>query len=492
MYTILFFDDSMLHNRSNLSRKTGTPTIIEEGTFEDPYIDTAWGYPSVVFDEISSKWRCYYQGELGSPHNQAIHVMAESDDGINWQIPDLSKLVKIQDRLTPHQIYPNLNEWCGLYTDSNFHTKKDGALTSSKYKMLASRRQKNWQFSKKIVLTPTLLTSSDGIQWHDTDIRWHPYSADPGYFVYWNSFKKSYVITLRPEHGDRRIAISETKDWKTFTKPEIILQTDPLDTEASLFYGMPVIEYDQMFIGLLWIYHVDPTLLQNEKFPLGSFDMEFGDDLTRIMGKIDCQLSYSVNGIHFQRSLRDPFIQNSDPGKHGSGCIYPSSLVPYKDTLRIYSSSSKGEHAQIRFKPELKQSAILVHEIRKDGFVYLEPSGGTGELTTKWLLIQGDNFSINTNVPNGEILVQIMDHVGNPIEGYEYENCIRYSGDSLNWKPMWSNNNQLSKLKNRIIKIGIKVTNGRIYAIRGNFELFQSWPEVRRYINSISTNKKVN
>ena len=85
-----------------------------------------------------------------------------------------------------------------------------------------------------------------------------------------------------------------------------------------------------------------------------------------------------------------------------------------------------------------------------------------------------------------------MDHVGNPIEGYEYENCIRYSGDSLNWKPMWSNNNQLSKLKNRIIKIGIKVTNGRIYAIRGNFELFQSWPEVRRYINSISTNKKVN
>ena len=144
MYTILFFDDSMLHNRSNLSRKTGKPTIIDEGTFEDPYIDTAWGYPSVVFDEISSKWRCYYQGELGSPHNQAIHVMAESDDGINWQIPDLSKLVKIQDRLTPHQIYPNLNEWCGLYTDSNFHTKKDGVLTSSKYKMLASRRQKNW------------------------------------------------------------------------------------------------------------------------------------------------------------------------------------------------------------------------------------------------------------------------------------------------------------------------------------------------------------
>ena len=122
--------------------------------------------------------------------------MAESDDGINWQIPDLSKLVKIQDRVTPHQIYPNLNEWCGLYTDSNFHTKKDAALTSSKYKMLASRRQKNWQFSKKIVLTPTLLTSSDGIQWHDTDIRWHPYSADPGYFVYWNSFKKSYLSLI--------------------------------------------------------------------------------------------------------------------------------------------------------------------------------------------------------------------------------------------------------------------------------------------------------
>ena len=122
-------------------------------------------------------------------------------------------------------------------------------------------------------------------------------------FAYWNPHSNSYFISLRPHLADRRQALSETKDWKDFSPPVLLMQPDAQDTASSLFYGMPVIQYEQIFIGLLWIYHTDPIIKWNDKFQ-GLLEMNKGDDLSRVMGKIDCQLTYSLNGLHFQRTIR--------------------------------------------------------------------------------------------------------------------------------------------------------------------------------------------
>ena len=80
MATILFFDDWQLQSRQNLERRVGEPIPVPEGMFQDPCADVAWGYPTVVRDRASSRWRCFYQGEhLGSRYRN-LPLLAESDD----------------------------------------------------------------------------------------------------------------------------------------------------------------------------------------------------------------------------------------------------------------------------------------------------------------------------------------------------------------------------------------------------------------------------
>ena len=66
------------------------------------------------------------------------------------------------------------------------------------------------------------------------------------------------MLTTRPEGGDRRISVSETRDWESFTTPELALQCDPLDAPLTQIYGMPVIPYEGTYIGLVWLFHCIP------------------------------------------------------------------------------------------------------------------------------------------------------------------------------------------------------------------------------------------
>jgi hypothetical protein len=207
-------------------------------------------------------------------------------------------------------------------------------------------------------------------------------------------------------------------------------------------------------VGLLWLYHTAPAVDADNKFYLG---------------KVDCQLAYSYNGWHFQRTLREPFIGNAAPGEHGAGCVYPQTVVRDGDSLRIYSSASKGQHAQIRRSPASKQGAILLHTLRRDGFVYLEPEAGTGELTTRLLLWEGDEPELNVCAPDGDMRLQIVDDRATPLEGYHFEDCVPFRGDSTAWTPEWRDGRRVASLRDRIIRIQVRLTNGRLYAIRGNF-----------------------
>ncbi len=474
MYCLLFFDDWHLHSRTNLERHTGKPRMVPEGTLRDPNADTAWGYPSVIQDPESGRWRCYYQGEPSETGAYIVPLLAESDDGVHWELPDLTDRVEIADRMAPNQLFgkERFHEWCGIYQDPH----AEG--TDQWLKALIT-----WREGPGLRLISYLATSGDGMTWErHEDVRWHPTGNDPGQFAFWNPHRQSYVLSFRPRVADRRIALSETRDWREFTRPELAMQADALDTPSALLYGMPVFPYEQLFVALLWVYHTDPIVYPDEKFQ-GLLEMFEGDDTARIMGKIDCHLAYSVNGWNFQRTIREPLIPNGPPGDPSSGCIYPSSMVAVGDKLRIYSSASKGEHAQYRADPASGQGSILLHELRKDGFIYLEPPGGTGEFTTKWILWHGGEASLNVEVPDGEAMVQAMDQRGEPIEGYSYADCAAFRGESTGWTPAWQDGKTLSALAGRVIKLGVRIANGRVYALRGNYQ-FLTMPEARNYMQS--------
>jgi hypothetical protein len=204
------------------------------------------------------------------------------------------------------------------------------------------------------------------------------------------------------------------------------------------------------------VYHTDPVVDGTCKY---------------LLGKIDCQLAYSHDGWHFQRTLREPFLANGEPGEPGSGCIYPYTVIPTADEIRIYSSAAEGEHAQVRSQPESNQGALLLHTLRPDGFVYLAPDGGRGELITRPLLWQAGEPRLNIQAPCGEVRVQILDAEGQPLAGYRYEDCQPFRGDCFGWSPAWRDGRHVAALHDRVVRLQVKLTNARLYAIRGDFEV---------------------
>ncbi|MEJ7616682.1 MAG: hypothetical protein WKF30_06860 [Pyrinomonadaceae bacterium] len=442
--TMLFFDDWPLNRLDHVERRIGRPTPVTESVFVDPYVNVTWGYPSVFKDPSRrAQWQCLYQG-WDAKRERLYPLIAESEDGIVWRVPDLSAEVDLPGRAYPHQVLPveEFNEWSPCYYDER-------APSDERLKGLVVAFGKDYAKSY-------LWVSADGRRWRRKEgVIWQPEAPDPVSCVFWNSVRSSYVITTRPMGSDRRISLIETKDWRNFSSAELALQTDAQDTPLAEAYGMPVFFYEGFYIGLLWIYHVTPEVA-------GASPHKFW------RGKIDAQLAYSRNGWHFQRGLRERFMPNAEPGEFGAGCLQPASMViDEKDRIRIYSSATKFEHGV----PIPGDGAIIQHTMRRDGFVYLQSTGGPGTIGTRPLLWQGGPLKINLAATGGEAHVQITDSAGTPLTGYAFNDCEPFAGDALYWQPRWKEGRSLASFPERTLRIEVRLSNARLYAIRGQFTI---------------------
>ena len=447
--TMLFIDDHYLNRWEKVTRHVGQPELEPEATFRDPEHWTASGYPT-AFRHESGLWRMVYQGKALEPPQSKYPLVVESEDGIHWRIPDLSKSISLPGRRFRHQLFPidEFREWDAYYDDqtNNPEERVKGLVTNYGHGTL-------------------LWVSPDGLKWKKLDgVQWRPYYPDPPSTAFWNQIRGTYIINARPQPKThpRRIAFSETKDWRTYTEQELVLSADAQDTPLAELYGMPVFPYADKFVGLLWIYHTE------------------ADSMRKYWeGTTDVHLTYSYNGWHFQRTLRDPIMPNPGIGQPGNGVMRPHCLLVHDDEIRIYSSSSSlehGYHIQPFMGRERKSvgpalgkdhGALLMHRLRLDGFMYIQSNAGPGRIGTRALFWQGGEARLNVHSAH-EVRVQVTDVDGKVHEGYSYADCHPFKGDELYWTPRWKGGRGLSSFANKGIRLEIELNNARIFAIRGD------------------------
>ncbi len=317
MRSLMFFDDWCLARRDNVARRLGQPEWVPEATYEDPTSETPFSYPTVLYHSRMRRWRMFYLGRRTLPppgyRRTEWLLTAESDDGFHWERPDLSQRSQLPKRSRPHEVFDA----------QRLHTGGSVFLDET-----CEERRFKWLFlegydpGKPHQSVPRLACSADGYSWEvDPEARWHPGRPDPGIFTFRNSDQGAWTTVCRPKWGDRRIAFAETRDWQTWTPPEVILQPDALDPPLCEFYGMPVLPYEGLYIGLLWVFQTDPNEVKGPK----------------LEGRVYCELVYSYDGKRFLRSIRQPFIDLNDPDEDGAGCIYPSSILVDSDNrIRVY------------------------------------------------------------------------------------------------------------------------------------------------------------
>lgn len=196
------------------------------------------------------------------------------------------------------------------------------------------------------------------------------------------------------------------------------------------------------------------------------FETAWGYPSVFFDGHVDCQLAYSLNGWHFQRTLREPFIPNREPGEPDAGCVYPSSWVFREGgDIDIYASACTHEHGYI---PK-GSGSIAAYRLRCDGWVYLESAGGVGLVGTRAVFWRAGEVELNVQSPGGDVRARVTDPTGKPIEGYTFVDCQPFAGDSTAWTPQWGGGKELAALADRCVRIEVQLNRARLYAIRGDF-----------------------
>jgi hypothetical protein len=474
----LFFDLWKLDYWDNCQLMQGRTEFVPEATYEDNSVpNQGAGKPNVYYDNTSKVWRMLYNlgwGPVGL-------MTAISNDGIKWK-PDPHPEIKIPknagNRAANHHIFQLNNSAAGgFYQDPialdgfpfKLFVQLDGeqvfrrALAEPGH-LLHSSALKGGNY--RTFHEGKVLVSQDGFHWqlhpdyYWSRSDWHP---EPPYFAFYNEESKQHSMIVRPGWGDRRMAIQTTGDFKNWTNPELLLQMDPIDTAPLGFYAMPVIKYAQMYIGLLWIFH------NSSSQPVNSFNQFYGT--------MDTQLAYSYDGKRFIRGLREPILPLNPYPIHGCTQLRPYSIIEQEKEIRIYSGASRAPHGlenALQRQACTTINAIVMHRLRKDGWMYIRSVGHWARIQTKPMGIWSSDILLNASAPFGLVRYQVTDEKSQPIENFTFEECIPLqANDALNWSMQWQKG-KLTDLIGKIIRIEIEFYNAKIYSLTTAYHMLDA------------------
>ena len=471
MNTWLFWDWWHIEHQDNVELCQGQPKWVPEGTYEDPTFDYLACWPAVYKDAVSRQW-CMLYPMTGFP----LSLMgAESDDGINWRPMNQPDVQPPGEKYAPNHLFTvQASNGGTVYLDPvaeddrpfKFFCVQRGGPAAKRaeldqdsyfHEIVKGEGAKPWMAENRIA------TSEDGLNWRLEEAEnwtlphWHP---DPSINCFYNDKLGFHTMVTRPGWGDRRIVTLTSDDALKWSDIQLILQPDPTDAPLTQFYGMPVCPYEGNFVGFLWMAHFTNSK-RLERF-------------NQVWGGVDSQLTYSFDGVHFQRGMRQPFIPLNEPGLPGSSIIYPSCMVEVDNELRIYSAATKDLHAQysrsqFERKGIVPPTSTVLHTLRKDGFMYLASGGNWATFTTKPLVLREPDLKVNALAPYGEVGFQVTNLESQPLDGFTFGDCIPFKeSDSLDSSIAWREKSN-AELVGKVIRLELQFRNARIYAFRGDF-----------------------
>jgi len=448
---VLFFDLWKLDYWDNVELRQGKPEWVRECEYVDPSArDNRIVFPFVWKNEETGKWQLIYSIKW-SPFTL---MAAVSDDGIKWEpLAVRDSLVPESERLSSNHLFTAEGaSGGGVYVDPQ---QTDGY----RFRILGRRHGPG---DKKYEGEGVTLVSKDGLQWEmRTGGHWNWLAEDwlpePPTFTFWRSSDQTHVLACRPGWGDRRQCLRTTKDFKTWSEPRLEFQPDALDTDGPIgFYGLPVHPVGNRagYVGLLWVFH------NANSRPVDSFNQFFG--------VMDAQLTFSYDGHRFFRGIREPFIERNPIPLPGCAQVRPTCIVEAANEIRIYSAANRGAHGRERAEQsqnlDTSLASLMLHRLRKDGWMFLASRGDWGRFQTKPFALFSPEIKINANAAYGEVRFQLTDEASEPIDGFSFDDCKPLRGSdvlahSLQWKHA-----ELNSVLNQPLRLEVEFRQANIYA----------------------------
>lgn len=459
-----FFDDFWIDVRKNVRRTWYSPVLA--GSF-----DRAGIYPSIAWCPEVGKYRLWYEVMPDfSNDGYRLLALAESDDGINWS--DVKVDNKPTNEFKQHGNIVLRGGKQGIHGTSVFRDPHESD-PSKLYKACTLGENVNFQTKSPGERYLYLYTSPDGVNWDAENPKIvYPFTSDTYNCITYNPVLKKYMVFLRASNIDRRIAMIESQDLVSWSRPMTVIHPDAeYDDESEMIqlYAMWSGWYEGMFLGHLWRFHTEAN----------------DTSCPKMFGYMDTELVYSYNGVNWMHTTRKPIVDRPAPPHYGHTQLSLSGMIETKekDAWILLGCASRGIHGTSnenkRLYDLLKGKIINLnfYRIRRDGFCGLDGCGRNGLVITKPFELLKNDLTFNINAPFGRVRFSMTDASSKPIEGFSFEDCIPFSGDNLDVVPQWKDH-CINELVGKRVRIWVELNTAVLYSISATMRPYIYGPQI--------------
>ena len=502
-----FFDNSLLEEIQNITRTLHPPQKIEQ----NPLLkrDKPWEH---VPDFNSSDYQLWKDTETGRFHciyrdlnidrakmareggtvidwkNSRIRQLyAFSDDGLNWVKPGLGVV---------HAGKHNTNVIIGSEEFGNvwgFAPIDDPLETdpSRRFKALFFHGPPGFQVSEEAPGAHSRSAHSpDGLHW-TIDAELPSYGSrgsrlgDSG-FPFFDPDTQTYLLNTRHPFMElaprtrsphstalgatpvfdaivgasnrravRRIFQCESRDFRHWSKPRLILAPDPhFDNLDDALYAMGTLRIGDGWLGFIQVFHM-------------------------VSNTSDIQLAYSQDGRTWKRiAAGKPWLTKGPVGSWDEFQIFVPRVIPQNDEMLVFYGGASCHHdwwmvgqqegldVEEAHNLGKVQEGLGMAKMRLNGFVSLGAHRvREGMLATQPIIAAGNKLVINGSCgSDGYIKVEVTDVRDVILPGRSHERCDPFTGDSTSHLVTWDGDS--------LIPMPSPTSAGTVYASR---------PEHRRF-----------
>jgi hypothetical protein len=303
-----------------------------------------------------------------------------------------------------------------------------------------------------------LIGSRDGIHWDvKSDMRIAKLASDTHNTIHYDAARDEYVMFCRSKHiyrapgqtkemtssGESRRGMSRMSSKQLWTewdvRPQTILMPDERDAELgyNYFMAMPVHRYAGIWWGLL------APFLWNDLYA--------------------SEIAWSRDGWRFERlPTRQHLIEFGPKGSWDQSMIVASARwVEVGDEWWFYYAGFDGAHDA----PKGRKGAIGLATLRKEGFISQRGPKTGGVVCTRAIRWPGGKLLVNADAHEGELKVCVSDELRKPLPGFDYADCIAFTGDSVAHEITWRKKTANS-LKGQIIRLEFQLKDADLYTFR--------------------------
>ena len=454
-----FVDDWLVDNR--FANKYKTEAVVHrvhppQKHEANPVFPKDGGYVNVARHPENGKFQMWLQTHVmeNDKANYAV-AYAESEDGIAWTAPKLG-----------------LHEWKGT-KQNNIVIRGPKNARASGPQLLRSLPDSDHRGHTYLMTYRTggagkendgirLTTSDDGIHWNvDEEMRLLHIHSDTLNSIVYDPGRERYLMTLRAKDryrrfsGDiidtgasRRISMLTSNElWSetawTESPPIALLTPDEVDAEThhNFFYGMPVQYHAGIYWGYLWVF--------------------------RMNDPVHTELVTSRDGIHWKRSPhRTPLIGLGDTDTWDDGMVFGGPhWIEVNDEWWFYYAGHDGGH-----NSKGRKAAIGLATCKKERLISLHgPKNGGGAVITRLLKWPGGDLCLNVLTDDSDekasVKVRISDAIRDPLPGFDYDDCIPFSGDAIRHRVTWQGKHSLDEMAGKLLRVEISLQNADLFSL---------------------------